>query len=65
MFKKLFAILLALLMLCSCVKEEPSEPIVPDEPKISETVQEEPDFDALRKLCEYPGLGLTPCDFEG
>ena len=65
MFKKLFAILLALLMLCSCVKEEPSEPIVPEEPKISETVQEEPDFDALRKLCEYPGLGLTPCDFEG
>ena len=39
MFKKLFAILLALLMLCSCVKEEPSEPIVPEEPKISETVQ--------------------------
>ncbi len=65
MFKKVFAILLALLMLCSCTEEEAPEPVLPEEPKISETVQEEPDFDALRKLCEYPGLGLTPCDFEG
>ncbi len=43
MFKKLFAILLALLMLCSCVGEEPSEPLLPEEPQISETEPEIPE----------------------
>lgn len=70
MFKKLFAILLALMMLCSCQIEEPSEPVLPEEPVISETETEteaeEIDFDALRKLIEYPSeLNSTPCDFEG
>ena len=71
MFKKLFAILLALMMLCSCQIEEPSEPVLPEEPVISEAEEseaenEEIDFDALRKLIEYPSeLNSTPCDFEG
>ena len=46
MFKKLFAILLALMMLCSCVAEEPEEPVVPEEPEISgesEIPEEEPE----------------------
>ena len=36
MFKKLFAILLALLMLCSCKTEEIPEPVLPEEPVVSE-----------------------------
>ena len=40
MFKKLFAILLVLLMLCSCTVEEPSEPVVPEEPEVLEEEQE-------------------------
>jgi hypothetical protein len=51
MFKKLFAILLTLMMLCSCQIEEPSEPVLPEEPVISETEMEteaeEIDFDGL------------------
>ena len=35
MFKRFFAILLALMMLCSCVAEEPEKPVVPEEPEIS------------------------------
>ncbi len=69
MFKKLFAILLALLIFCSCGAEEPSEPVIPEEPQVSETEPEipekEPDLHELRKSLEYPGLSITPCDFEG
>ncbi len=74
MFKKLSAVLIALLMLCSCgteIPEEPSEPVVPsvpEEPEISESeeeIPEEPDFEALRALCGYQGLFPTPSDFEG
>ena len=74
MFKKLFAILLALTMLCACRSEEPKEPavpVVPEKPEISEPEEiekipeEEPDLNALRMSLEYPGLDITPCDFEG
>ena len=70
MFKKLFAILLALMMLCSCKAEETPEPVLPEEPQVSEMETEEPpeeeaDLHALRKSLEYPGLDVTPCDFEG
>ena len=44
MFKKLFAVLIALLMLCSCAVEEHSEPIAPEEPEISETEPEAEEF---------------------
>ena len=40
MFKKLLAILMALLMLCSCAAEEQEEPVVPEEPEILETEPE-------------------------
>ena len=36
MFKKLFAILLALTMLCACNVEEPETPVVQEKPEISE-----------------------------
>ena len=41
MFKKLFAILLALLMLCSCKAEEIPEPVLPEEPVVSEKEESE------------------------
>ncbi|MBE6899986.1 MAG: hypothetical protein E7479_04890 [Ruminococcaceae bacterium] len=40
MFKKLFAILLALLMLCSCTAKENPEPVLPEEPFVSEAENE-------------------------
>ncbi|MBQ8788570.1 MAG: hypothetical protein IJZ58_03545 [Oscillospiraceae bacterium] len=80
MFKKIFLILFALLMLCACVTENsegPSEPIVPsaqEEPEVipeAETPEEEKtefsdtDFLKLRLVLEYPELNPTPCAFEG
>lgn len=71
MFKKLFAILLALTMLCACNVEEPETPVVQEKPEISEPEEiekipeEEPNLNALRMSLEYPGLDITPCDFEG
>ena len=38
MFKKLFAILLALLMLCSCATEETPEPVLPEENEKEEEI---------------------------
>ena len=68
MFRMISAIILAVLMilLCSCEKDLPHEEIVPEMPSVSEKEEEtEPDFKELRNLLEYPGLGYTPCDFEG
>lgn len=64
MFKIISALVVSVLMIlfCSCGAKEPEVPVVPEEPEI---LEEEPDFDALRKSLEYPGLDLTPCDFEG
>lgn len=80
MFKKLFIVFIALMLLCSCGTENsegPSEPIVPsaqEEPEVipeAETPEEEKiefsdtDFLKLRLVLEYPELNPTPCDFEG
>ena len=73
MFKKLFIVFIALMLLCSCQSEEPETPVVPEEPEIfeseesenEENPEDETDFDALRALCAYPGLSPTPSDFEG
>ncbi len=54
MFRRIFAVLLALLMLCSCGAEEPEKPVVPEEPEIENPEEEKPDFDALRTFCTYP-----------
>ncbi len=46
MFRRIFAVLFALLMLCSCGAEEPEKPVVPEEPEISgesEIPEEEPE----------------------
>ena len=45
MFKKLFAVLLLVLMLCSCNAEETPEPVFSEEPSSSEAeIEEEPDL---------------------
>ncbi|MBR5310229.1 MAG: hypothetical protein IKU42_03805 [Oscillospiraceae bacterium] len=72
MFKKLFAVLFTLLVLCSCGAADVPENIPEEDSSIAEEQQEakqefnQMDYKNMQNLLEYPEeLNSTPCGYEG